>query len=198
MAEMPDTLDKKEIGEFYKKAMAKAVERMKKVEKDEKKEAKKAAKEPKEPKAAKEPKEPKEKKEKVPKEKKEKKPKKEKKSVELDDDGNEIVKAKKALTGYQKFIQENRPKVKEEFPEYNGEQIFTKIAELWQQHKEQMKADALVADDKAPVADDKTDVAPVAVVDDKVPVADNSVVISVVADVKKVGKKGGKEKKQQA
>jgi hypothetical protein len=105
------------------------------------------------------------------------------------------VKEKKALTDYQKFIQENRPKVKNDFPEYNGEQIFTKVAELWQQHKEKMKADALVVDDKAGVADDKADVVDVVDVAD---VADNSVVISVVADVKKVGKKGGKEKKQQA
>jgi len=160
IADMSNTLDKKEINEYYKEAMAKIEAKMKEA----KKKKPKTSKEPKEPKEAKEPntdypggkaprkalgvkkepkepKEPKEKKEKEPKEPKEpKKPKKDKKPVEVDVDGNEIVKEKKPLSAYQTFIQENRPKVKEEFPDYNGEQIFTKIAELWQQHKEQMKS----------------------------------------------------------
>ena len=172
IADMSNTLNKKEINEYYKEAMAKIEAKMKEAKKEAKKKEPKAPKEPKEPKEAKEsntdnpggkaprkalgvkkepkePKEPKEKKEKEPKEKKEKepkepkepkKPKKDKKPVEVDDDGNEIVKEKKPLSAYQIFIQENRPKVKEEFPDYNGEQIFTKIAELWQQHKEQMKS----------------------------------------------------------
>jgi hypothetical protein len=174
IADMSNTLDKKEINEYYKEAMAKIEAKMKEAKKKEPKTPKepKEAKEPntdypggkaprkalgvkkepkepkepkekkeKEPKEPKEPKEKKEKKEKEPKEPKEpKKPKKDKKPVEVDDDGNEIVKEKKPLSAYQTFIQENRPKVKEEFPDYNGEQIFTKIAELWQQHKEQMKS----------------------------------------------------------
>jgi hypothetical protein len=190
IADMSNTLDKKEINEYYKEAMAKIEAKMKEAKKKEPKApkepkeakepntdcpggkaprkalgVKKEPKEPKEPKEKKEkepkekkekkekepkePKEPKEKKEKEPKEKKEKKekepkepkkPKKDKKPVEVGEDGNEIVKEKKPLSAYQTFIQENRPKVKEEFPDYNGEQIFTKIAELWQQHKEQMKS----------------------------------------------------------
>jgi hypothetical protein len=194
IADMSNTLDKKEINEYYKEAMAKIEAKMKEAKKEAKKKEPKTPKEPKEAKepntdypggkaprkalgVKKEPKEPKEKKEKEPKEPKEpkekkekepkepkekkekepkepkepkekkekkekepKKPKKDKKPVEVDDDGNEIVKEKKPLSAYQTFIQENRPKVKEEFPDYNGEQIFTKIAELWQQHKEQMKS----------------------------------------------------------
>jgi hypothetical protein len=37
------------------------------------------------------------------------------------------------------FIQQQRPKVKEDYPELSGEEIFTKIAELWKQHKEDNK-----------------------------------------------------------
>ena len=61
------------------------------------------------------------------------------KPVEVDDDGNEIVKVKKPLNNYQKFIKEQRPKVKEDYPELSGEEIFKKIAELWKQHKEDIK-----------------------------------------------------------
>ena len=73
--------------------------------------------------------------------KKEKKalPKKRVKKVEVDDDGNEIVKVKKPLNKYQKFIQDNRKKVKEENPEMSGEEIFTLIAEMWRKHKEDIK-----------------------------------------------------------
>jgi len=79
-------------------------------------------------------------------EKKEKKankalPKKRTKKVDVDDDGNEIVKVKRPLNNYQKFIQDNRAKVKEENPTLNGEEIFTLIAELWNKHKENMKKD---------------------------------------------------------
>ncbi len=79
-------------------------------------------------------------------EKKEKKankalPKKRTKKVDVDDDGNEIVKVKRPLNNYQKFIQDNRAKVKEENPTLNGEEIFTLIAELWNKHKKSMKKD---------------------------------------------------------
>ena len=79
-------------------------------------------------------------------EKKEKKatkalPKKRTKKVDVDDDGNEIEKVKRPLNSYQKFIQDNRAKVKEENPTLNGEEIFTLIAELWNKHKKSMKKD---------------------------------------------------------
>ena len=87
--------------------------------------------------------------------KKEKKalPKKRAKKVEVDDDGNEIVKVKKPLNKYQKFIQDNRKKVKEENPEMSGEEIFTLIAEMWGKHKEDIKNGIINDDDK----DDKKD-----------------------------------------
>jgi len=115
IANMPDILNtKKEIDEYYKKAMKDITDKIK----EEKKALKKA-----EPKAPKEPKEP-------------KKRVKKAKPAEVDEDGNEIVKVKKPLNKYQMFIQQQRPKVKEDYPELSGEEIFTKIAELWKQHKE--------------------------------------------------------------
>ena len=82
--------------------------------------------------------------------KKEKKalPKKRAKKVDVDDDGNEIVKVKKPLNKYQKFIQDNRKKVKEENPEMSGEEIFTLIAEMWGKHKEDIKNGIINDDDK--------------------------------------------------
>ena len=114
MANMPDILNtKKEIDEYYKDAMKKINEKLK--------EEKKANKE-------------------INKNNKKVEPKKRAKKVkEVDEDGNEIVKVKKPLNNYQKFIQEQRPKVKEDYPELNGEEIFSKIAELWKKHKEDIK-----------------------------------------------------------
>ena len=130
MANMPDTFNsKKEIDEYYKKAMKDLSEKMKE-DKKALKEVKKQ--EAKDAKAA---------------------PKKRvKKEKELDEDGNEIVKVKKPLNNYQKFIQDQRPKVKEDYPELSGEEIFTKIAELWKKHKEDIKKDE---DDKKSDDDDK-------------------------------------------
>ena len=95
-------------------------------------------------------------KEKKKEDKKEKKaePKKRAKKVEVDDDGNEIVKVKRPLNKYQKFIQDNRKKVKEENPEMSGEEIFTLIAELWGKHKEDIKNGIINDDDDD---DDKKD-----------------------------------------
>ena len=89
--------------------------------------------------------------------KKEKKalPKKRAKKVDVDDDGNEIVKVKKPLNKYQKFIQDNRKKVKEENPEMSGEEIFTLIAEMWGKHKEDIKNGIINDDDKKESDDDK-------------------------------------------
>ena len=135
MANMPDILNtKKEIDEYYKKVMKEINDKMK----EEKKALKKA-----EPKAPKEPK---------------KRVKKASKPVEVDEDGNEIVKVKKPLNKYQMFIQQQRPKVKEDYPELSGEEIFTKIAELWKQHKEsEAKSDS---DDTAVVVKEKKEKAP--------------------------------------
>ena len=66
-------------------------------------------------------------------------PKKRTKKVDVDDDGNEIVKVKRPLNNYQKFIQDNHGKIKKENPTLNGEEIFTLIAELWNKHKKSMK-----------------------------------------------------------
>jgi len=57
------------------------------------------------------------------------------KKVEVDDDGNEIEKVKKPLNAYQQFIRDNRQKVKDDHPDAKGDEIFTKIAALWQKHK---------------------------------------------------------------
>ena len=82
-------------------------------------------------------------------------PKKRVKKVEVDDDGNEIAKVKKPLNKYQKFIQDNRKKVKEDNPEMSGEEIFTLIAEMWGKHKEDIKNGIINDDDKKESDDDK-------------------------------------------
>jgi hypothetical protein len=88
--------------------------------------------------------------------KKEKKalPKKRVKKVEVDDEGNEIAKVKKPLNKYQKFIQDNRKKVKDENPEMSGEEIFTLIAEMWGKHKEDIK-NGIIKDDEKKDSDEE-------------------------------------------
>jgi hypothetical protein len=157
MAKMPDILNtKKEIDEYYKNMMKEINEKLKE-EKKANKDVKKA-----EPK------------------------KRVKKVKEVDEDGNEIVKVKKPLNNYQKFIQEQRPKVKEDYPDMSGEEIFTKIAELWKIHKENMKSDE---DTKKSDSDDdkKSDSED----DDKKSDSDD---ITVVEDKKEDKKKEKKEK----
>ena len=132
---MSDTLDtKKEVDEYYKNAMKDIKEKNKEDKKEKNKEDKK--------------------------EKKVKKaePKKRTKKVEVDDEGNEIVKVKRPLNKYQKFIQDNRKKVKEENPDMSGEEIFTLIAEMWGKHKEDIKNGVINDDDdKKDSDDDKKD-----------------------------------------
>jgi hypothetical protein len=111
MVNMPDNLDTKKEVDEYYKNAMKDIKEKNKEEKKEKKATKAAI------------------------------PKKRAKKVEVDDDGNEIEKVKKPLNSYQKFIQDNRAKVKEENPTLNGEEIFTLIAELWNKHKKSMKKD---------------------------------------------------------
>ena len=109
MVNMPDNLDTKKEIDEYYKNAMKDIKEKNKEEKKEKKEKKAAI------------------------------PKKRAKKVEVDDDGNEIEKVKRPLNSYQKFIQDNRTKVKEENPTLNGEEIFKLIADLWNEHKKSMK-----------------------------------------------------------
>ena len=81
-------------------------------------------------------------------------PKKRAKKVEVDDEGNDIVKVKRPLNKYQKFIQDNRKKVKEENPDMSGEEIFTLIAEMWGKHKEDIKNGVIDDDDDKKDSDD--------------------------------------------
>jgi hypothetical protein len=132
-------------------------------------------------------------------EKKEKKikkaePKKRGKKVEVDDDGNEIVKVKKPLNKYQKFIQDNRKKVKEENPEMSGEEIFSLIAEMWGKHKEDIKNGVIKDDDindNIKVADSDKDS------DDDIKVVDDNKDSESDNDIKEE-KKEKKAKKEKA
>jgi hypothetical protein len=144
MAKMPDTFNtKKEIDEYYKKAMKEINDKLK----EEKKANNITGKAPRKALGVKP----------APK-------KRAKKAKEVDEDGNEIVKVKKPLNNYQKFIQDQRPKVKEDYPELSGEEIFTKIAELWKKHKEDIKKSD-EDEDKKSDEDTKSDI--VVVVDKK-------------------------------
>jgi hypothetical protein len=170
MASMPDSLNtKKEIDEYYKKAMKDINDKVKEEKKADKAAAKAADKaEPKKPKAPKE------------------RVKKAAKPAEVDEDGNEIVKVKKPLNKYQMFIQQQRPKVKEDYPELSGEEIFTKIAELWKQHKEsEAKSDSSDSDDTAVVVKEKKEKAPKEAKEPKAPKEPKKTkaVAAVAADV---------------
>ena len=63
------------------------------------------------------------------------------KKVEVDSDGNEIVKVKKPLTKYLKFIQDNRQKVKDDNPNLSSKEYMVLLANLWNKHKEDIKTD---------------------------------------------------------
>jgi hypothetical protein len=122
MAKMPDTLNsKKDIDEYYNKVVKEAKEAI-----NEEKKANLGGKAPrkalgvKPPKAA------------------NAEPKKRVKKANVDADGNDIEKVKKPPNAYQKFIQDNRAKVKEENPTMTGVEIFTLIAQKWNEHKKAM------------------------------------------------------------
>ena len=74
-------------------------------------------------------------------EKKEKKaqPKKRVKRVDVDEDGNDIVKVKKPLSKYLQFLQDNRQKVIEENPGLKSKEYMSLLANLWNKHKEDNK-----------------------------------------------------------
>jgi hypothetical protein len=79
------------------------------------------------------------------------------KKVEYDDDGNEIVKAKKPLTKYLKFIQDNRQKVKDENPNLSSKEYMVLLANLWNKHKEDTKTDKADDETEDNTDDDKKD-----------------------------------------
>ena len=127
MAKMPDTLNtKKEIDEYYKDVVKKVKETMNTGGKAPRKAL--GVKADKAPKAAKA------------------EPKKRVKKVDVDADGNDIEKVKKPPNAYQKFIQDNRAKVKEENPDMTGVEIFTLLAQKWNEHKKAMNGEE--SDDK--------------------------------------------------
>ena len=74
-------------------------------------------------------------------EKKEKKaqPKKRVKKVDVDEDGNDIVKVKKPLSKYLQFLQDNRQKVIEENPGLKSKEYMSLLATLWNKHKDDNK-----------------------------------------------------------
>jgi hypothetical protein len=110
------------------------------------------------------------------------------KKVEVDSDGNEIVKVKKPLTKYLQFIQDNRQKVKDDNPDLSSKEYMVLLANLWNKHKEDIKTDDDVEeetedDDNKDVGDD----------DDKDDTDDKKDSDKAKVDVKK-DKKGKKDK----
>ena len=141
MAKMPDTLNtKKDIDEYYKKVVKDAKEAI-----NEEKKANNGGKAPRKALGVKPAK--------VAKAAKAAKaanaePKKRVKKANVDADGNEIEKVKKPPNAYQKFIQDNRAKVKEENPNMTGVEIFTLLAQKWNEHKKAMNDDESNDEDK--------------------------------------------------
>lgn len=74
----------------------------------------------------------------------------------LDENGEE--KPKRPLTGYQVFLKEMQPKMKEAHPELSNTERFAKIAEEWQKHKAgiagQINEDKDVLPAISPIADE--------------------------------------------
>lgn len=117
IADMPDTLDtKKEVEEYFKAAM-KVINEKKKEEEKVKKAAAKAA-------------------EKAAKPATKKRGEKKEKEKEVDEEGNEIVKEKKPLSRYMKFMEEHRPKVAANVSGLTPQELFTEVAKLWKTYKD--------------------------------------------------------------
>lgn len=141
MAKMPDTLNtKKDIDEYYKKVVKDAKEAI-----NEEKKANNGGKAPRKALGVKPAK--------VAKAAKaanaaNAEPKKRVKKANVDADGNEIEKVKKPPNAYQKFIQDNRAKVKEENPNMTGVEIFTLLAQKWNEHKKDMNGEESDDEDK--------------------------------------------------
>ena len=66
-------------------------------------------------------------------------PNKRVKKNNIDKDGNEIDVVKKQPNAYNNFVKDERPKIKEDYPNLNNKEIFSKIAEMWKKHKENIK-----------------------------------------------------------
>ena len=116
IADMPDTLNtKKEIDEYYKKAMKECNDKMKEVKKE-----KKEGGAPRKALAV-------------------KPAKKRVKKAEVDADGNEIEKVKKPLNAYQQYMRDNRQTVKDENPGLSNEDYFRLLANNWKKLKESNK-----------------------------------------------------------
>lgn len=117
IADMPDTLDtKKEVEEYFKTAM-KVINEKKKEEEKVKKATAKAA-------------------EKAAKPATKKRGEKKEKEKDVDEEGNEIVKEKKPLSRYMKFMEEHRPKVAVTVYGLTPQELFTEVAKLWKTYKE--------------------------------------------------------------
>ena len=117
IADMPDTLDtKKEVEEYFKTAM-KVINEKKKEEEKVKKATAKAA-------------------EKAAKPATKKRGEKKEKEKDVDEEGNEIVKEKKPLSRYMKFMEEHRPKVAATVSGLTPQELFTEVAKLWKTYKE--------------------------------------------------------------
>ena len=158
MANMPDILNtKKEIDEYYMKAVKDVKEKITKENKEGKAPRKALGVKP--------------------------VPKKRPKKNDVDADGNEIEKVKKAPNAYQQYIKDNRPKVKEENPGLNNEEYFTLLANMWNKHKVDMKTKDAKEEDNAKEEDKKKDK------------EDELSEITVDADDKKKEKKDKKDKK---
>ena len=129
MANMPDNIDsKKECDEYYKTGCKEIKEKLKDVKK-----ADKIV------------------------DKNNEEPKKRVKKVKVDEEGNEIEKVKKLPNAYNKYIQEQRPNVKNDFPNLNNKEIFAKIAEMWKNHKDDIKKNSYNDNsDGYKTAEDKT------------------------------------------
>ena len=149
MAKMPDTLNtKKDIDEYYKKVVKDAKEAI-----NEEKKANNGGKAPRKALGVKPAK--------VAKAAKAAKaanaePKKRVKKANVDADGNEIEKVKKPPNAYQKFIQDNRAKVKEENPNMTGVEIFTLLAQKWNEHKKAMNDEESNDEDKDDIKSSKS------------------------------------------
>ena len=174
MANMPDILNtKKEIDEYYMKAVKDVKEKITKENKEGKAPRKALGVKP--------------------------VPKKRPKKNDVDADGNEIEKVKKAPNAYQQYIKDNRPKVKEENPGLNNEEYFTLLANMWNKHKVDMKTKDAKEEDKKEEDDakeeDKKEEDDAKEEDKKKDKEDEVSEITVDADDKKKEKKDKKGKK---
>ena len=187
IADMPDTLDtKKEVEEYFKTAM-KVINEKKKEEEKVKKATTKAAEKAAKPATKK---------------------RGEKKEKDVDEDGNEIVKEKKPLSRYMKFMEEHRPKVAANVSGLTPQELFTEVAKLWKTYKEflsdhndddeerqaelwETKLEELLVKRNEELNADKEEVKEDA--DEEVDAEEKEEAVAVVVEKKKGGKKKAEE-----